>query len=165
MPLSRKLLAALVVVPVFHQLVRGRPGRGERSPAPGSTLLGRGFAGLAAGSAFMAKGLLPPTTPAPAAQEMPSSAHAADMGVTARSPADYSFKAWKAILRRVWTANNEHNISLMSAGVAFYTFLSFVPLTGFVGGGAGNTGNAAAQDAVVDGDDQSSALQSLPSVR
>ncbi|KAB7648255.1 YihY/virulence factor BrkB family protein [Polymorphobacter fuscus] len=49
---------------------------------------------------------------------------------TAQSPADYSLAAWKAILRRVWNGNSEHNLSLMAAGVAFYAFLSFVPLLG-----------------------------------
>ncbi len=48
----------------------------------------------------------------------------------AQSPADYSWRAWKAILGRVWAGNAAHNLSLMAAGVAFYAFLSFVPLLG-----------------------------------
>ena len=48
----------------------------------------------------------------------------------AKSPADFSWAAWKAILLRVWNGNGEHNLSLMAAGVAFYAFLSFVPLLG-----------------------------------
>lgn len=54
----------------------------------------------------------------------------ADAGSTADSPTEFSFTAWKAILGRVWVNNSEHNLSLMSAGVAFYAFLSFVPLLG-----------------------------------
>ncbi|WP_243453339.1 YihY/virulence factor BrkB family protein [Polymorphobacter multimanifer] len=49
-------------------------------------------------------------------------------GVNARSPREYSGVAWKAILRRVWLANGDRNLSLLAAGVAFYAFLSFVPL-------------------------------------
>lgn len=36
--------------------------------------------------------------------------------------------AWKAIVKRVWVNNGRHNLGLLSAGVAFYVFLSFVPL-------------------------------------
>ncbi|WP_439532638.1 YihY/virulence factor BrkB family protein [Polymorphobacter sp.] len=50
------------------------------------------------------------------------------LGVMAESPIDYSRAAWMAILLRVWVKNGELNLSLMSAGVAFYAFLSFVPL-------------------------------------
>ena len=46
------------------------------------------------------------------------------------SPADFDLSAWKAILWRVWVGNGQHNLGLMSAGVAFYAFLSFVPLLG-----------------------------------
>jgi membrane protein len=52
------------------------------------------------------------------------------LGVDVQSPTHYSREAWMAILGRVWTKNGEHNLSLMSAGVAFYAFLSFVPLLG-----------------------------------
>ena len=51
-------------------------------------------------------------------------------GVAARSPRELPRAAWRAILGRVWVNNGEHNLSLMSAGVAFYAFLSFVPLLG-----------------------------------
>ncbi len=58
-------------------------------------------------------------------------AEAADpelQGVNARSPGDYSRVAWASILQRVWVANGNRNLSLLAAGVAFYAFLSFVPL-------------------------------------
>ncbi|WP_426163874.1 YihY/virulence factor BrkB family protein [Sandarakinorhabdus sp. DWP1-3-1] len=58
----------------------------------------------------------------------PGSAAAERAGATARSPTDYGWPAWKAILARAWANNDAHNLSLMAAGVAFYTFLSFVPL-------------------------------------
>lgn len=141
MAISRKLLAALVLAPVIHKLARRRPAHTDSQPLSGSTVLGWGFAGIAAGSAFMANSLLSAPAAADPVQEpslphAPENAaelaadHAADLGVTATSPADYSFKAWRAILGRVWTANTEHNVSLMAAGVAFYAFLSFVPLLG-----------------------------------
>lgn len=53
---------------------------------------------------------------------------AIDAGADARSPTQFSWAAWQAILKRVWFANDRHNLSLMAAGVAFYAFLSFVPL-------------------------------------
>ncbi|WP_257558228.1 YihY/virulence factor BrkB family protein [Sphingobium sp. CFD-2] len=40
--------------------------------------------------------------------------------------------AWRAIIRRVWVNSGRHNLGLLSAGVAFYAFLSFVPLLGAV---------------------------------
>lgn len=51
-------------------------------------------------------------------------------GEAAATPRQLPGPAWKAILKRVWINNGRHNIGLMSAGVAFYTFLSFVPLLG-----------------------------------
>lgn len=39
---------------------------------------------------------------------------------------------WKAILARVWVNSGRHNLGLLAAGVAFYAFLSFVPLLGAV---------------------------------
>lgn len=35
---------------------------------------------------------------------------------------------WSTILRRTWQETNDDNISLLAAGVAFYSFLAFVPL-------------------------------------
>jgi len=51
-------------------------------------------------------------------------------GASATSPAQLPWPAWKAILQRVWANVGRHNVGLMSAGVAFYAFLSFVPLLG-----------------------------------
>ena len=36
--------------------------------------------------------------------------------------------AWKQILSRVWTMWGFHNLSLLGAGVAFFTFLALTPL-------------------------------------
>lgn len=62
---------------------------------------------------------------------MKSSSHhrgSEPLGAAAQSPSAYSPRAVWAILRRVWAKNSEHNLSLLAAAVAFYTFLSFVPL-------------------------------------
>lgn len=57
--------------------------------------------------------------------------HANDTpGRDADSPTDFSGKAWRAILWRVWTKTGTDNIGLLAAGIAFYAFLSFVPLLG-----------------------------------
>jgi membrane protein len=37
-------------------------------------------------------------------------------------------KGWREILVRTWNEMNNDNLSLLSAGVAFYSFLAFVPL-------------------------------------
>lgn len=39
-------------------------------------------------------------------------------------------RGWRDIARRVWRNSDRHHLSLMSAGIAFYAFLSFVPLLG-----------------------------------
>ncbi|MFC0103628.1 YihY/virulence factor BrkB family protein [Sphingopyxis terrae] len=49
-------------------------------------------------------------------------------GAAAPSPAAYSNRAWRAIASRVWRNSGRRHLGLMSAGVAFYAFLSFVPL-------------------------------------
>lgn len=51
-------------------------------------------------------------------------------GRDATHPMEMPAAAWKAILGRVWTKTGADNIGLMAAGVAFYTFLSIVPLFG-----------------------------------
>lgn len=51
-------------------------------------------------------------------------------GRTARSPWAMPGAAWWQILKRVWEEAGKDNISLVSAGVAFFAFLSFVPLIG-----------------------------------
>jgi membrane protein len=49
------------------------------------------------------------------------------------SPADLPPRAWKDILVATWKEAGDDNISLVAAGVAFYSFLAFVPLlTAFV---------------------------------
>lgn len=53
-------------------------------------------------------------------------------GADAKTPAQYGAAAWKDIARRVWTNSGRHDLNLLSAAVAFYAFLSFVPLLGAV---------------------------------
>jgi membrane protein len=51
----------------------------------------------------------------------------------ADSPADIPPRGWKRILIDTWKDAGEDNLTLISAGVAFYAFLAFVPLlTAFV---------------------------------
>lgn len=49
-------------------------------------------------------------------------------GATSASPAAFPPRAWWAIIRRVYVMVDFHNLSLLSAGVAFFAFLAFVPL-------------------------------------
>jgi len=49
-------------------------------------------------------------------------------GATARTPLHFPLKAWWAILKRLYVMNDFHNLPLLSAGVAFFAFLAFVPL-------------------------------------
>lgn len=51
-------------------------------------------------------------------------------GRTARAPIGLPAHAWREILGRVWTKTGTDNIGLLAAGVAFYAFLSIVPLLG-----------------------------------
>jgi len=51
-------------------------------------------------------------------------------GRDADSPTDYAWAAWRQILGRVWIKTGTDNIGLLAAGIAFYAFLSFVPLLG-----------------------------------
>ncbi|TVV69717.1 YihY/virulence factor BrkB family protein [Sphingomonas solaris] len=51
-------------------------------------------------------------------------------GRAATSPLQMPAAAWGAILKRVWFKTGSDNIGLMAAGVAFYGFLSIVPLFG-----------------------------------
>ncbi|WP_294395054.1 YihY/virulence factor BrkB family protein [uncultured Sphingomonas sp.] len=51
-------------------------------------------------------------------------------GRDAKSPTHLPMRAWKEILWRVYAKTGDDNISLMAAGVAFYGFLSIVPLLG-----------------------------------
>lgn len=49
-------------------------------------------------------------------------------GATAKSPLAMPLPAWKIILKRVYTMWGFHNLSLLGAGVAFFTFLALTPL-------------------------------------
>ena len=53
-------------------------------------------------------------------------------GIESRAPWHHPWRAWKAIFGRIWVMVGYHNLPLMAAGVAFYAFLSFVPLLGAV---------------------------------
>jgi membrane protein len=53
-----------------------------------------------------------------------------DRGLDANSPLEMPGRAWWEILKRIWESTGSNNIALLSAGVAFYAFLSFVPLLG-----------------------------------
>lgn len=64
------------------------------------------------------------TVPAPLAFEDP----ARERGAMAETPRNFSWAAIWVITQRVWTNGGEHNLTLLAAGVAFYSFLSFVPL-------------------------------------
>jgi membrane protein len=49
-------------------------------------------------------------------------------GGTVDSPHRMPRAAWWAVLKRVYVMTGFHNLSLLAAGVAFFTFLAFVPL-------------------------------------
>lgn len=51
-------------------------------------------------------------------------------GRDAHSPWKMPRAAWWQILKRVWAETGKDNVTLVSAGVAFFAFLSFVPLIG-----------------------------------
>lgn len=55
---------------------------------------------------------------------------AAERGAHADTPRQLPWAGWKQVLKRTWVNSGRHNISLLSAGVAFYAFLSFVSLLG-----------------------------------
>jgi membrane protein len=55
-----------------------------------------------------------------------------DRGADAGTPASLPAKGWWDVIKRVWTNSGTHHVGLMSAGIAFYAFLSFVPLLGAV---------------------------------
>lgn len=52
------------------------------------------------------------------------------MTETATQPTDISARGWVEVLKRTWKEAGADNIGLAAAGVAFYAFLSFVPLLG-----------------------------------
>ncbi len=47
-------------------------------------------------------------------------------------PGQHPWPAWKAIFGRVYVMVGYHNLTLMAAGVAFYAFLSIVPMLGAI---------------------------------
>jgi membrane protein len=49
-------------------------------------------------------------------------------GEGADSPADIPAQGWKHVLVRTYRESSKDNVSIISAGVAFYAFLAFVPL-------------------------------------
>jgi len=49
-------------------------------------------------------------------------------GATANSPLEMPRAAWIAILKRMYTMWGFHNLDLLGAGVAFFTFLALTPL-------------------------------------
>jgi membrane protein len=51
-------------------------------------------------------------------------------GRDADNPLELPRHAWREVLGRVWVKMGTDNVSLMAAGVAFYGFLSIVPLLG-----------------------------------
>lgn len=53
-------------------------------------------------------------------------------GYDSHAPWHHPWPAWKAIFKRIYVMDAYHNSSLMAAGVAFYAFLSFVPMLGAV---------------------------------
>lgn len=53
---------------------------------------------------------------------------AATPGAGAHAPIHFPLRAWWAILKRLYVMNDFHNLPLLSAGVAFFAFLAFVPL-------------------------------------
>lgn len=53
-------------------------------------------------------------------------------GATDHSPLVMPRAAWWSVAKRVYVMNGFHNLSLLAAGVAFFTFLAFVPLIGSV---------------------------------
>ncbi|UZK69613.1 YihY/virulence factor BrkB family protein [Sphingomonas sp. S1-29] len=71
-------------------------------------------------------------TDAATSTDQPDAANASIPGFDSRRPWHHPWPAWRSILFRVYTMMGYHNLSLMAAGVAFYAFLSFVPLLGAV---------------------------------
>jgi len=53
-------------------------------------------------------------------------------GIDSTAPWHHPWRAWSAIFGRIYVMNGHHNLSLLAAGVAFFTFLSFVPLLGAI---------------------------------
>ena len=57
-------------------------------------------------------------------QESLSEIEAGTPGAGARSPLKFPPKAWWAIIKRLYVMNDFHNLPLLAAGVAFFSFLA-----------------------------------------
>ena len=66
----------------------------------------------------------PDAEPHPSCGDLPTSFP----GATAKSPLELPRRAWLQVAKRVFTMWGFHNLSLLGAGVAFFTFLSITPL-------------------------------------
>ena len=76
---------------------------------------------------------VPAPEPLPAGRAAEAEALAANVpGATSTSPLTMPRAAWWSILKRVYVMTGFHNLSLLAAGVAFFTFLAFVPLIGSI---------------------------------
>lgn len=49
-------------------------------------------------------------------------------GAMATSPWTMPWQAWRTVLKRVWVMTGFHELGLLAAGLAFYTFLALTPL-------------------------------------
>lgn len=58
----------------------------------------------------------------------PTSLRHSHLGAMANSPWAMSGDAWKSIMKRVYAMWSFHNLALLGAGVAFFTFLAITPL-------------------------------------
>lgn len=58
----------------------------------------------------------------------PASDPAETPGVEANAPWAMPLRAWSRVLRRVWVMTGFHELGLLAAGLAFYTFLALTPL-------------------------------------
>ena len=79
-----------------------------------------------------------------------SDAPAAELppGAMATSPWAMPWPAWRGVLKRVWVMTGFHELGLLAAGLAFYTFLALTPLiaaTVMIYGLVGNVGTVARQ--------------------
>ncbi|RZL83200.1 MAG: YihY/virulence factor BrkB family protein [Sphingomonas sp.] len=68
------------------------------------------------------------TTVAPLHDDTTGMAHPRSRGRAAREFWEIPRQGWRDIAVRTWTETSEDNISLLAAGVAFYSFLAFVPM-------------------------------------
>lgn len=80
--------------------------------------------------------------------DSPASISKSTPGAEANSPLALPLKAWGRVLRRVWIMTGFHELALLSAGLAFYTFLALTPLiaaTVMIYGLVGDVGSVRSQ--------------------